>query len=201
MAWIQWAVPMLQQSPSPVFTNTFRSRPGHADALGDGQCPAVDAVEAVGVHVVRQAARAADARHEHRLLRPQALVAAQPLEGGQDGVVATAGAPARHALLVVLDLVAARRTRAAGTPSVENVIGLAHATPSLFRTARRTLPGLMGWPRTSRPAVHIDEVARPQEHGQRRVAAVGLVDDGVLGPVAPVRLDRHDLVEALEDLA
>ena len=43
--------------------------------------------------------------HEHRALRRQVLVAAQPLHGGEDGVVAAAGAPARHAALVVLEVV------------------------------------------------------------------------------------------------
>ena len=79
--------------------------PRHLDALGDRQRPAVDAVEPVGAHVVRQAARAADAGDEDRLLRLQPLVAAEPLHGREDRVVAAALAPARHAALVVLERV------------------------------------------------------------------------------------------------
>ena len=96
---------MLQQSPSPVFTKTCEIGARHLDAFGDRQRAAVDAVEAVGLHVVRKAARAADAGDEDGLFRPQVLVAAQPLHGGEDRVVAAAGAPARHAALVVLELV------------------------------------------------------------------------------------------------
>jgi hypothetical protein len=103
MAWIQCAAPMLQQSPSPVLTKTSRSGPRHLDALGDRQRAAVDAVEAVRLHVVGEAARAADPGDEHRLLGTQALVAAKALHGSEDGVVAAAGAPARHAALVVLE--------------------------------------------------------------------------------------------------
>ena len=79
--------------------------PRHLHALGDRERAAVDAVEAVRLHVVREARRAADARHEHRALRRQVLVAAQPLHRGEDRVVAAAAAPARHAALVVLELV------------------------------------------------------------------------------------------------
>jgi hypothetical protein len=81
-------------------------RAGDPDALGDRQGAPVDAVKAVGPHVVRKAAGAPDARDEHRLLRSQLLVTAQPLHGREDGVVAAARAPARHAALVVLQLVA-----------------------------------------------------------------------------------------------
>ena len=78
-------------------------RASQADAFGDGQRAAVDAVEAVGLHVVREAAGAADARNEHGLFRTQPFVAAQALDGGEDGVVAATGAPAGYAALVVLE--------------------------------------------------------------------------------------------------
>ena len=66
---------------------------------GDGQpgghrrCPAVDAVHAVGVHVVREAGRAADAGHEDGVLAADAQVGHQHLHGGEDRVVAATGAP------------------------------------------------------------------------------------------------------------
>jgi len=75
------------------------------DALRDRQRPAVDAVKAVGFHVMRKAARAADAGDEHGLLRAQFLVAAQALDRGEDGVVAAAGAPPWNAALVFLEVV------------------------------------------------------------------------------------------------
>ena len=68
--------------------------PGHGQAGGDGRRPAVDRVHAVGVHVVREAARAADARDEHGVLAGDAEVGHQHLHGGEDRVVAAARAPA-----------------------------------------------------------------------------------------------------------
>ena len=122
--------------------------PGHADALGDRQGAAVQAVQPVGAHVVRQAAGAADAGDEHGLFRAQVFVAAQPLHRGQDGVVATARAPARHPALVILQRVVliVQAQQAFG--------GVAHgcspvAAASFSRTTRRMEPGLIGWPLTS----------------------------------------------------
>ena len=43
--------------------------PGHGDTGGDGRRTTVDAVDAVGVHVVREPAGAADAADEHGVLR------------------------------------------------------------------------------------------------------------------------------------
>ena len=114
--------------------------PRHAHALGDRQRAAVDAVEAVGAHVVREAARAADARDEHGLLRAQAFVAAQALHRGEDGVVAAARAPARHAALVVLELVLL-------VVEAQNAGDIVHE--SFLRITSRIVAGLIGWPRTS----------------------------------------------------
>jgi hypothetical protein len=50
------------------------------------------------------------------------------------------------------------------------------------------------------PAVDVGEIARAQHHRERGVTPVTLVDQLVLGVVAPVRLDRHHLLEALQDL-
>ena len=55
---------------------------GHGEAGGDGRRPPVDAVDAVGVHVVREAARAADARDEHDLLGLDAELGHQHLDRG-----------------------------------------------------------------------------------------------------------------------
>ncbi len=155
--------------------------PRQLDALGDRQRPAVDAVETVGLHVVREAARAADAGHEHGLLRPQILVAAQPLHRGEDRVVAAAGAPARHAALVVLELVMLVVQSAAGIRwpqwSWVSALNLVAACSRMTRVDRAGLDRLA--PHLA-PAVDVDQVARPQQHRQRRVAPVVLVDDPIL---------------------
>src|SRR5678815_2450630 len=121
--------------------------------IRDRQCAAVDTVEAVGLHVVREAARAADPRDEHRFLRAQPLVAAEPLHGGEDGVVAAARAPARHAALVVLELevLLAHLEQAFGGGHRVHV-GLSRGAviaSSLAARTRLSVPGLIGWPRTS----------------------------------------------------
>ncbi len=69
---------------------------------GDGGGPAVDGVHPVGVHVVREAGGAADAGDEDDVLPGQAEFGHEALDGGQDGVVAAAGAPAH--LLVGLEV-------------------------------------------------------------------------------------------------
>src|SRR5262245_7978558 len=66
----------------------------HGDARGNRRRAAVDAVDAVGVHVVREAARAANAGDEHGVLRCHAEFGHQRLHGEQDAVVAAARAPA-----------------------------------------------------------------------------------------------------------
>ncbi len=82
-----------------VEIRTARRQPG-----GDGRGPPVDGVHAVGVHVVREAGGTADAREEHGVLAAHAEVGHQHLDGGQDGVVAAAGAPAH--LLVAAPVLA-----------------------------------------------------------------------------------------------
>ena len=69
-----------------------RSR--HRDAGGDRGRAAVDAVHPVGVHVVREPARAADAAHEHLVLRPPAELGHEQLHRGEHRVVTAAGTPA-----------------------------------------------------------------------------------------------------------
>ena len=68
--------------------------PGHGQAGGQGRGPAVDGVDAVGVHVVGEAGGAADAGDEDHVLPRDAELGHEHLDGGEDGVVAAAGAPA-----------------------------------------------------------------------------------------------------------
>ncbi len=85
---------MDRPSPSPVMTQTDRSGRDGLQARGHGRGAAVDRVDAVGVHVVRKAAGAADAGDEHDLLARDAEGRQHLLHLGEDRVVAAAGAPA-----------------------------------------------------------------------------------------------------------
>src|SRR5262249_4764635 len=67
---------------------------GYLEAGRDRRGSAVDRVEAVRVHVVRKAARAADAGDEHEVLARHAELGQELLDLRQDGVVPAAGAPA-----------------------------------------------------------------------------------------------------------
>ena len=67
---------------------------GELDAGRDRRRAAVDRVEAVARHVIRKAARAADAADEHRLLARDAEVGHRPLHGLQHRIIAAARAPA-----------------------------------------------------------------------------------------------------------
>jgi hypothetical protein len=67
---------------------------GGGESGGDGGGAAVDGVHPVGVHVVREAGAAADAGDEDDVLLGQAEFGHEALHGGEDGVVAAAGAPA-----------------------------------------------------------------------------------------------------------
>ena len=93
-AWIRWLPPIDRPSPSPVTTQTCRSGLASLQPGGERRGAAVDRVEAVGVHVVREAAGAADAGDEHHLLAGHAEGGEDLLHLGQDRVVAAAGAPA-----------------------------------------------------------------------------------------------------------
>ena len=68
--------------------------PGHGQPGGHRRGPAVDGVHAVGVHVIGEAGRAADAGHEDGVLAPHPELGHEHLHGGQDGVVPAARAPA-----------------------------------------------------------------------------------------------------------
>jgi hypothetical protein len=72
--------------------------PRQLETGGDRGSPAVDGVEPVRVHVVREAARAADPGDEHDVLPRDAEVGHHLLHRAQDRVVPAAGAPA-HVLV------------------------------------------------------------------------------------------------------
>ena len=127
-------------------------RARHLDALGERERAAVDAVEPVGLHVVREAARAADPGHEHRALRREVLVAAQPLDRREDRVVAASAAPARHAALVVLEGVVflVQLDDELAECGAHRLLSFARIhSASLARRAAATWPGLIGWPLAS----------------------------------------------------
>ena len=123
-------------------------RARHLHTLRDRQRAAVDPVEPISLHVVREAARAADPGDEHRLLCTQLVIAAQPLHGGEDCIVAAAVAPARHPALVILEvvvlLVHAKEAMRGG-----RCHELTPHCASLAHIAAQMLPGLIGRPRTS----------------------------------------------------
>ena len=96
---------------------------------------------------MRETAGAADARHEHGLLGPQILVAAQLLHRRQNGVVAAAGAPAWHAALIILKFVmlVVQPQEAFGGMNGHG----RYFCFSFSRMTRWIVDGLIGWPRTS----------------------------------------------------
>src|SRR5882757_5065614 len=67
---------------------------GQRETGRDGGRATVDRVEAVGLEVVREAARAADAADEHHVLALQAQLRQEVADGVEDDVVTAAGAPA-----------------------------------------------------------------------------------------------------------
>src|SRR4029453_11386839 len=116
-AWIRWFPPIDSASPSPVTTHTDRSgrgasspvaiagarpwvdwdtRRGGAGALQpcrDRGRPPVDGMEAVGIDVVGEPARAADPRDEHEVLARHTPLGEELLHLRGEGVVPAAGAP------------------------------------------------------------------------------------------------------------
>ena len=69
---------------------------GDLQAGGQSGRSTVDAVDAVGVHIVGKSAGAANAGDEDHILFKRILVCQNTLQLGQDGVIAAAGAPAHH---------------------------------------------------------------------------------------------------------
>jgi hypothetical protein len=68
--------------------------PRRCEARGDRRRTPVDRVHPVRLHVVREARRAADARHEHDPLALEAELGHEALDDVEDRVVAAARAPA-----------------------------------------------------------------------------------------------------------
>src|SRR5581483_906521 len=110
----------------------------------------------VGVHVVREAARAADARHEDGVLQPHAEFGEEELHGGEHRVVAAARAPAD--LLVRLEVLPGQLDRlgmaVAGVAVGGVAVGLAHQSVSSMMQAsiseaRKWMPLILLSPTTS----------------------------------------------------
>src|SRR5262249_888155 len=112
---------------------------GRGQACCDRRGAAVDRMHPVRLHVVREAGRAADAGDEDDLLAWKAELRHEALDGGEDGVVAAARAPAH--LLVGLEVL--RRQRQPFAVAVDAV--LAHNIVSI---ASASSLGRKGTPRT-----------------------------------------------------
>src|SRR5665647_2844006 len=123
--------------------------PSHLHAFGNRQRPAMDPVEAISLHVMRETAGAANAGDKHGLLRPQLLVAAQPLHRRQNGVVAATGAPARHAALIIFKLVMLVVQPQKALGGMNGHGRASYFCVSFSRMTRSIVDGLIGWPRTS----------------------------------------------------
>ena len=181
--WMTWLPPIDSASPSPVMTQTMRSGPGRLEPGGERRRAAVDGVEAERVHVVRQPARAADARDEDDVLLRVAEVGHHLLGLGEDRVVAAAGAPAD--LLVGHEVLA-------GQLDDGRVLGAQRRLGRTRRRGRWSRSVMRRSPRGSarlRPrsrrsgtacpdpvvADGVDQVARPEE--QQQLAEVDLRDE------------------------
>ena len=81
-------------------------RIGHLETGGDGSGAAVNAVETEGIHIVRETARATDARNHHELLLALAKrlrhCGQGTLQRCQNRVVAATGAPTHF--LITLEI-------------------------------------------------------------------------------------------------
>ncbi len=69
-------------------------RPGDGETGRDSWCPTMDGMHPVGLQVVREAGGTADTRDEGDVLAGYPELGQKPLDGGQNRVVAAAGAPA-----------------------------------------------------------------------------------------------------------
>ena len=90
----------------------------HLDAGGDRRGAAVDAVEPVGIHIIRKPGGAADAGHHHVafliVIERLAHLGERALQGGQHRVVAASGAPAD--LLVALEILECKSCHGTTSP-------------------------------------------------------------------------------------
>ncbi len=165
---MRWLPPIERASPSPVTTQTSRSGRVAGQTGGDGRGAAVDRVHPVGVHVVREASRAADPRQEHRVLAAHAEVGHEHLHGGQDRVVPAARAPA--------DLLVARPVLAGG----DGDGGGGHCAPSsIFTMTASISPARKGTPWTLVSDLGVDEEFGPHQLAQLAQVDLGDEDLGV----------------------
>ena len=84
---------MLERSPSPLITTTFRSGFASFKPVAKGMARPCVVWNEFELHVARNAARAADARHHRDLVAVEAARLDRLGEGGDDGADAAARAP------------------------------------------------------------------------------------------------------------
>src|ERR1041385_481227 len=72
----------------------FQFGVGNFDSGGDSGSAAMDRVESVGVHVIRETAGAADARYHNKVLFANAELQENRLHSGENGIVAATRTPA-----------------------------------------------------------------------------------------------------------
>ena len=120
---------------------------GELDARREREGPTVNAVESVGLQVVREAARATDPRDEDRALGLHLCVREQPPHRRQHRVVTASRTPPRDRALVVAHV---ELTVVLVLGEMEDRAGAAHAEPPgrCSRMARAIAPGRRGSPRT-----------------------------------------------------
>ena len=123
-------------------------RAGRGDPRGDGRSASMDPVHAVGVDVVGEPPRTADAADEHGLLRGHAELREEGLHRRQDRVVAAARTPPDLLVAgeVLLGQCGSRRGRCSVSADRLPIL-LAHQ-PSLLRISSSTSWAWMGCPWT-----------------------------------------------------
>ena len=69
-------------------------RIGQANAGSNRGCPAMDTVNAIGVHVIREATGTTNSGDKHKLFPRDAQFRQYPLDGCQNGIIAASRTPA-----------------------------------------------------------------------------------------------------------
>src|ERR1700694_778896 len=109
---------------------------------GDGGRAAVNRVQAVGLQVVREPARASDAADEHHVFAAQAQLRQEVANGVEDDVVAAAGAPAdllvSGEILRLLGLICARHATVLRQTSGQGKINSGQARNHVSHTSAPT---------------------------------------------------------------
>src|SRR5579864_17488 len=104
------------------------------DSGGYGWRTAMNGVKAEGVHVIREAAGAADSRNDHKVFALDAEFGENRLNRGENGVVPAAGAPADF-LVGLKILFRQRRRQRCGTHDRFSVLNLEHLFDFLLQLA------------------------------------------------------------------